>query len=344
MAYIKINRNLRQSDFYRKSSAAQREVLWEIIHRVQYCTREVSFGGSVMNLEIGDLYISRPKLVEALAWAKVSDSHVRNVMLKLERGGYVKLIASSKINGSVYRCFSRFFDEIAMPFSIAKSTNHKPTINQPLTNHKPTINQRNVSDSNTLGYGQTNDKPTINQPLTNDKPTINHILINNKEEIINNKEINDDSIDFYKNDFEPFLEKVDVKSDLEIQIKKVAQKKESAAFEFSDVQEEDTLRPYFENPANIEYWGKRFPLLNIGSEFEGIYEALMKKAADGLPQLNNPYSYILKCLENAEKKRQQRVVAQKNGKAKAKMSIVSSTQINPDKYRAAALALQKKAK
>lgn len=116
--------------------------------------------------------------------------------------------------------------------------------------------------------------------------------------------------------------------------KKVAAKKENADdFVFPAVEEVDVLLNYFTNKETIAFFAAKYPLLSIETEFEGIYAALQKKAANGNAQLGNPYSYVLKCLENAEQRRQQRVSAQKttklNGRrkstAKAEVSDWSST-------------------
>ena len=108
-----------------------------------------------------------------------------------------------------------------------------------------------------------------------------------------------------------FSKNISLDDSLDVQRKKVAAKKEIDDFVFPDVEETDYLKTYFDNPTNIEFWGQKYPLLSIENEFAGIYASLQKKAANGNVQLSNPYSYVKKCLENAEQSRQQRVVAQR---------------------------------
>ena len=148
---------------------------------------------------------------------------------------------------------------------------------------------------------QINKQP--NKQLTNKQQSNNNQLTTDKNVKNEKNEINIDDDDFSKNSF--------VIEPEELKRKKVAAKKEIHDFVFPQVDETDTLKIYFENPTNIEFWGQKYPFLSIENEFANIYTSLQKKAANGNVQLSNPYSYVKKCLENAEKGRQQRVLAQR---------------------------------
>ena len=306
MAYIKYQRGFRSLPIYKNSSSEQREVLLELAERIQYAERVVAFGSDVVRVEVGDLYFSRPRVRECLNWCGVTDTHIRNMIKKLVGNQYMVLVKSSKNHGSIYRCLDRFFDEIAIPFDDRKLTNDRPTIDQRLTNDRPTIDQRKHSDTNSFDGSLTNDRPTIDQRLTDDRPTIDHSRKNKeKEKEENTITISENSI------FE--LEKVSLKSDLEIQRKKVAAKKES--FEFPAAPAEYEVNPldaYFSNIDNLQFWAAKYPLLEMESEFEKIKAALNAKAANGDAQMRIPYNYVLKCLNNAEIERQQRIKAQNN--------------------------------
>lgn len=171
---------------------------------------------------------------------------------------------------------------------------------------------------------QTNTQP--NKQLTSKQQTNNNQLTTDKNEKNIKNEINIDDDDFFKNSF--------VIEPEELKIKKVAAKKEMDNFVFPQVEETDYLKTYFDNPTNIEFWGQKYPLLSIEKEFAGIYASLQKKAANGNVQLSNPYSYVKKCLENAEQSRQQRVVAQRTIKPSkaSKASAAVSDWSNHDFY------------
>jgi hypothetical protein len=310
--YIKFNRDFRKLPIWRKSSGEQREVLLELVERVQYAERRVSFGGKAVLLSVGDLFVSRSRLVACLACFGVKDSHVRNMLKKLVTNGYLELMVSSRNDGSIYRCLDVFFDDIAMPFDTRKLTNDKPTTDQRLTNDKPTIDQPKQSNINGLNGVLTNDKPKIDQRLTANRPTIDHSIKKkkkNKENIHNH---------LGNSDFDS-KKIVPLNSDFENERKKVAAKKESFDFPPCPITE-DPLKVYFESSVNLDYFSKRFPLLVIETEFSKIYDALLKKAANGGVQLNNPFPYVNKCLENAETARQQRENGQKSLKSKSKIN------------------------
>lgn len=310
--YIKFNRDFRKLPIWRKSSAEQREVLLELVERIQYAERRVSFGGKAVLLSVGDLFVSRSRLVACLACFGVKDSHVRNMLKKLVTNGYLELMVSSRNDGSIYRCLDVFFDDIAMPFDTRKLTNDKPTTDQRLTNDKPTIDQPKQSNINGLNGVLTNDKPKIDQRLTANRPTIDHSIKKkkkNKENIHNH---------LGNSDFDS-KKIVPLNSDFENERKKVAAKKESFDFPPCPITE-DPLKVYFESSVNLDYFSKRFPLLVIETEFSKIYDALLKKAANGGVQLNNPFPYVNKCLENAETARQQRENGQKSLKSKSKIN------------------------
>jgi len=150
-----------------------------------------------------------------------------------------------------------------------------------------------------------------NNQLTNKQHSKNNQLTTDKNDKNEKNEIKIDNHLKAKNDFD----NSSLNQPIEGKEKKVAAKKEMPDFVFPEVEEEDTLQLYFNNKDNIAFWGRKYPFLSIENEFAGIYAALQKKAADGNAQLLNPYSYIKKCLENAEKARQQRVVAQKSIKS-----------------------------
>jgi hypothetical protein len=307
--YIKFNRDFRKLPIWRKSSAEQREVLLELVERIQYAERRVSFGGKAVLLSVGDLFVSRSRLVACLACFGVKDSHVRNMLKKLVTNGYLELMVSSRNDGSIYRCLDVFFEDIAMPFDTRKLTNDKPTTDQRLTNDKPTIDQPKQSNINGLNGVLTNDKPKIDQRLTANRPTIDHSIKKkkkNKENIHNH---------LGNSDFDS-KKIVPLNSDFENERKKVAAKKESFDFPPCPITE-DPLKVYFESSVNVDYFSKRFPLLVIETEFSKIYDALLKKAANGGVQLNNPFPYVNKCLENAETARQQRENGQKSLKSKS---------------------------
>jgi hypothetical protein len=310
--YIKFNRDFRKLPIWRKSSGEQREVLLELVERVQYAERRVSFGGKAVLLSVGDLFVSRSRLVACLACFGVKDNHVRNMLKKLVTNGYLELMVSSRNDGSIYRCLDVFFDDIAMPFDTRKLTNDKPTTDQRLTNDKPTIDQPKQSNINGLNGVLTNDKPKIDQRLTANRPTIDHSIKKkkkNKENIHNH---------LGNSDFDS-KKIVPLNSDFENERKKVAAKKESFDFPPCPITE-DPLKVYFESSVNLDYFSKRFPLLVIETEFSKIYDALLKKAANGGVQLNNPFPYVNKCLENAETARQQRENGQKSLKSKSKIN------------------------
>jgi hypothetical protein len=251
-------------------------------------------------------------LVACLACFGVKDNHVRNMLKKLVTNGYLELMVSSRNDGSIYRCLDVFFEDIAMPFDTRKLTNDKPTTDQRLTNDKPTIDQPKQSNINGLNGVLTNDKPKIDQRLTANRPTIDHSIKKkkkNKENIHNH---------LGNSDFDS-KKIVPLNSDVENERKKVAAKKESFDFPPCPITE-DPLKVYFESSVNVDYFSKRFPLLVIETEFSKIYDALLKKAANGGVQLNNPFPYVNKCLENAETARQQRENGQKSLKSKSKIN------------------------
>ena len=175
-------------------------------------------------------------------------------------------------------------------------------------------------DNNDMNDQETNQQTTSKRPRNDQETTTNKNVKNKKNEI---NMIDDD---FSKNSF--------VIEPEELQRKKVAAKKEIDDFVFPDVEETDYLKTYFDNPTNIEFWGQKYPLLSIENEFAGIYASLQKKAANGNVQLSNPYSYVKKCLENAEQSRQQRVVAQRTIKPSkaSKASAAVSDWSNHDFY------------
>ena len=326
--YIKINRSFRQLDLYRKASCQQREVFWALIERVNYEPKFIDFGGKRRILDVGQIWLSRKGIIKELIHTKVTDSHVRYAIKKLVNGGFIELVVSARNGGSIFQCNSRFYEEIAQPFDIRKLTNEQPTNNQRTTNEQPTNNQPKGLIVNYLQEVATNEQPTNNQRTTNEQPT-NNPNLKKKEKRINLHN---------HNQFENFNfnEKSSVKKPEVIieKEKKVAAKKENADdFVFPAVEEVDVLLNYFTNKETIAFFAAKYPLLSIETEFEGIYAALQKKAANGNAQLGNPYSYVLKCLENAEQRRQQRVSAQKttklNGRrkstAKAEVSDWSST-------------------
>lgn len=158
-------------------------------------------------------------------------------------------------------------------------------------------NYDSYQDGDDINDQETNKQTTKKRPTNDQQTTTNKNVKNEKNEI------NIDDDDFYKNSF--------VIEPEELKRKKVAAKKEIDNFVFPEVEETDTLKIYFENPTNVEFWGQKYPLLSIENEFANIYTSLQKKAANGNVQLSNPYSYVKKCLENAEKGRQQRVLAQR---------------------------------
>ena len=153
-------------------------------------------------------------------------------------------------------------------------------------------------DNNDMNDQENNNQTTKKRPRSDQEATTN------KNEKNEKNEINIDDDDFSNNSF--------VIEPEELKRKKVAAKKEIDDFVFPQVDETDYLKTYFDNPTNIDFWGQKYPLLSIENEFAGIYASLQKKAANGNVQLSNPYSYVKKCLENAEQSRQQRVVAQRS--------------------------------
>jgi hypothetical protein len=334
MAYIKYQRGFRSLPIYKNSSSEQREVLLELAERIQYAERVVAFGSDVVRVEVGDLYFSRPRVRECLNWCGVTDTHIRNMIKKLVGNQYMVLVKSSKNHGSIYRCLDRFFDEIAIPFDDRKLTNDRPTIDQRLTNDRPTIDQRKHSDTNSFDGSLTNDRPTIDQRLTDDRPTIDHSRKNKeKEKEENTITISENSI------FE--LEKVSLKSDLEIQRKKVAAKKESFEFPAAPVFE-NPLDVYFGNEDNIKLFQKNFPLLDMKSEFLRMRDWLGKKAAEGNPQNGNFRGFVVKWLNNSEKQRLQMIAEQtklstsnhyKNGKSN-NWAAKNGKRINGDAFAA----------
>jgi hypothetical protein len=304
MSYIKYKRGLRKLPIYRNSSAEQREVLIELVERVQYAERVVSFGSDVVRVEVGDLYFSRPRVRECLNWCGATDTHIRNMIKKLVGNQYMVLVKSSKNHGSIYRCLDRFFDEIAIPFDDRKLTNDRPTIDQRLTNDRPTIDQPKISNSNGFGDALTNDRPTIDQRLTDDRPTIDHSRKNKEKE----KEENNNTIPVENSILD--FEKVSLESNLEIERKKVPQKKES---EFpADSGFENPLDIYFGDLDNIKLFQKNYPLLDMKNEFLRMRDWLGKKAAEGKSQYGNFRGFVVKWLNNSEKYRMQMIEEQNN--------------------------------
>ena len=309
MAYIKYQRGFRCLPIFTKSSLEQREVLHEIIDRIQYQEKVLTYDGSPITLRVGDVWLSRGSVLQSVhrcGSKTVEGSHYRYMVEKLIKENYMALVCTSRKSGSIYECSERFFNEIAVVFDDRKLTNQQPTNNQPITNQQPTNNQLQISDNNGFNGVVTNQQPTNNQPTTNQQPTNNHNIKNKeKEERINTITI------IEKSDFE--IEKVSLKSNFEIQRKKVAAKKES--FEFPAAPAEYEVNPldaYFSNIDNLQFWAAKYPLLEMESEFEKIKAALNAKAANGDAQMRIPYNYVLKCLNNAEIERQQRIKAQNN--------------------------------
>lgn len=287
--YIKINRSFRQLDLYRKASCQQREVFWALIERVNYEPKFIDFGGKRRILDVGQIWLSRKGIIKELIHTKVTDSHVRYAIKKLVNGGFIELVVSARNGGSIFQCNSRFYEEIAQPFDIRKLTNEQPTINQRLTNEQPT-----------------------NDPNLKNKEKRINLHNHNQFEKLN------------------FNEKSSIKkSEVIEKEKKVAAKKENAAdFVFPEVEEVDVLKNYFTNKDTIAFFAGKYPLLSIETEFESIYTALQKKAANGNAQLANPYSYVKTCLENAERKRQQRVSAQKSTKFNGKRKSTAKAEVS----------------
>jgi hypothetical protein len=253
---------------------------------------------------------------------------------KLIKENYMALVCTSRKSGSIYECSERFFNEIAVVFDDRKLTNQQPTNNQRITNQQPTNNQLQISDNNGFNGVVTNQQPTINQRTTNQQPTNNHNIKNKeKEERINTITI------IEKSDFE--IEKVSLKSNLEIQRKKVAAKKESFEFPAAPVFE-NPLDVYFGNEDNIKLFQKNFPLLDMKSEFLRMRDWLGKKAAEGNPQNGNFRGFVVKWLNNSEKQRLQMIAEQtklstsnhyKNGKSN-NWAAKNGKRINGDAFAA----------
>ena len=341
--YVKIFREYYMSDLYKKSSCQQREVIQAIILRANYESKIINFGGVNRILELGDVWLSRKGLVKELSYASVQDSHVRYALDKMVKNGFLEAVTSSRSGGSIYKCTSKFYAEIAEPFDVRKlekTTNEQPTNNQAITNQQPTINQPKQLSINSLQGVVTNQQPTNNPNLTNEQHENNlNELRKKKEERKNNITITSEKSDFGFEKGRDFIKN----SDVEKERKKVAAKKESSEFPPAPAEYDvNPLDAYFLDKANIEHWGNRYPLLDIAEEFKSIRAALIKKAANGNAQLLNPYKYVLACLERAEKERQQRETSQKetkklsNGKSKPTFAERAGKIISTEHFRIAA--------
>ena len=331
--YIKYQREFRASDLYRKSSCAQREVLWAFIERVQYCERVVDFGGTTLTLFAGDVWLSRGAFAKSLAGFGVTEVHVRNMIKKLVNRDYITKKQSSNSGGTIYRCLERFYAEIAEPFDIRKEakkleklTNERPARDQPLTNERPTKDLPNTLSINELRNGLTNERPTIDQPLTNERPTIDPNR-KHKEELIKK---NDEMIS-EKSDFE--FEKKDSftkNPSFEFERKKVAAKKESEFPAASDELSKSSLSIYTNRPESIKFFEDKFPSLDIREEFEKIV------ASRGDDPVANVYSFVMACLKNALQYNQlPKTKKPSNGKSKSSWAEQNGKILDRNNYRLA---------
>jgi hypothetical protein len=310
MSYIKYKRGFEDSALYKNCSLEQLEVIRAIVSKVNYTDGLEVFDGVRTEIKRGDVWLSRVGLlaeVNRRCKSAIKESHVRSAMDKLVKGSYMIAVKKSRISGTIYRCLEQFYTEIAEPFDIRNLTYEQPTINLPLTYEQPTNNLPNSLTNKELKGATTYEQPTNNLPLTADSPHIHQYLKNKEERRKNNNNtipVENSILDF---------EKVSLESNLEIERKKVAAKKES--FEFPAAPAEFSINPldaYFSNVDNLEFWAAKYPLLEMESEFEKIKNALNAKAANGDAQMQIPYNYVLKCLNNAEIERQQRIKAQNN--------------------------------
>ena len=290
--YITIFRDYYTSDLYRKSSHEQREVIQAVILRVNYESKIINFGGVSRILALGDVWLSRKGLVKELNYASVQDSHVRYALDKLVKNGFLQSVTSSRSGGSIYKCTSKFYTEIAEPFDVRKlekTTNEQPTSNLRTTNEQLTNNQPKQLSINDLQGVATYEQPTSNLNLTNEQRgnNLNELITNNKEHK-NNEMISE------KSDFEIQNKKDFIKNpSSEIERKKVAAKKESEFPPAADELSQSSLSLYTQNDDSIIFWQKKFPTLEIREEFEKI------RANRGDDPVANLYSFVSKCLENA---------------------------------------------
>ena len=169
MAYININRDFRELDFYINSTLEQKAIIQEIIWRVQFAEKEIRFDNRMILLKCGDLWISSGNVLKSVKRlnpkSDIKPNHYRYAVEKMVKNGFLKLLVSSRKSGSIYACLERFYSEIAMPFGSKIGQNmSKNTANRP----------------------QTNNQPTANRPQTNNKP--NSLTINELEEVTANQQ------------------------------------------------------------------------------------------------------------------------------------------------------------
>ena len=270
---------------------------------------------NIMDWEWYSDITTRGIFIHCLLRANHSNTKWRGI--ELEKGQFVtsyKKLAEE--NGVSLQTVRTHIKRLIKSGNLTIKTTNKFTI---VTVCNYSVWQDSENENNTQTNIQTTRKQhSKNIQLTTDK--------NEKNEKNDNNEIT------IHNQFEKlnFNEKSSIKkSEVIEKEKKVAAKKENAAdFVFPEVEEVDVLKNYFTNKDTIAFFAGKYPLLSIETEFESIYTALQKKAANGNAQLANPYSYVKTCLENAERKRQQRVSAQKSTKFNGKRKSTAKAEVS----------------
>jgi DNA-binding transcriptional regulator YhcF (GntR family) len=267
---------------------------------------------NIMDWEWYSDITTRGIFIHCLLRANHSNTKWRGI--ELEKGQFVtsyKKLAEE--NGVSLQTVRTHIKRLIKSGNLTIKTTNKFTI---VTVCNYSVWQDSENENNTQTNIQTTRKQhSKNIQLTTDKNEKN----DNNEITIHNQSKN---FDFNE---KSSIKKADGRIEKE---KKVAAKKENADFVFPEVEEVDVLKNYFTNRDTIAFFAGKYPLLSIETEFESIYTALQKKAANGNAQLANPYSYVKTCLENAERKRQQRVSAQKSTKFNGKRKSTAKAEVS----------------
>ena len=91
MAYININRDFRELDFYINSTLEQKAIIQEIIWRVQFAEKEIRFDNRMTLLKCGDLWISSGNVLKSVKRlnpkSDIKPNHYRYAVEKMIKNG-----------------------------------------------------------------------------------------------------------------------------------------------------------------------------------------------------------------------------------------------------------------